>query len=452
MDGPCHEFLAGAALAGDEHGGLEVGDLGDGPEDLDHLRALGEDRLELVLLPDLLAERAVLAAQGLALLGLLEGEDHLVLFEGLAHVVVRAGLHRLERQVHVAVRAHHDDRRRVLLGLEGRQEVEAAHLGHTDVREDYVGAEGVDQRERRLAAVGHLDVVPVFLQEGAENEPDVLLVIDYEHAPHGYPQLLRIECTARARAHAGIRVRRRAPQLAGSARGARASHENAMKTGILDSKTSARFAGAPRRRRVGLLAHPASVDRRLVHARHVLDELDLRGQDRHPLRPRARLRRRGAGHDRRRRRARRPRHAHPQPLRPDLRRPVSQARGPRAHRPARHRPAGRRSAVLHVRLDRGAGAARVRGKRQLSRRCSSSTGRTPSEADPASLEERRRARELCSFVGLEPVPVRGHGAHSRRDRGVAGRGRARTEGAAAGRRGRGHRPRRARAACGTAPS
>ena len=78
-----------------------------------HRRALREDRLELALLADLLAERAVLAAQRLALLGLAQREHDLVGLERLADVVVGAGLHRLEREVDVAVRAHHDDRRRV---------------------------------------------------------------------------------------------------------------------------------------------------------------------------------------------------------------------------------------------------------------------------------------------------------------------------------------------------
>ncbi len=84
VDGARDELLADAALARDEHRGLEVGDLRDGPEDVEHLRALGEDRLELVLLPDLLLERAVLAPQRLALLGLAQREHDLVGLEGLA--------------------------------------------------------------------------------------------------------------------------------------------------------------------------------------------------------------------------------------------------------------------------------------------------------------------------------------------------------------------------------
>ena len=54
VEGPRHELLADAALAADEHGGLELGDLADRLEDVRHLRALREDRLEPVVLVDLL--------------------------------------------------------------------------------------------------------------------------------------------------------------------------------------------------------------------------------------------------------------------------------------------------------------------------------------------------------------------------------------------------------------
>src|SRR5207244_10627260 len=82
------ELLAHAALARDERRRLEVGDLRDRAEDGLHRGALGEQVLELVLPADLLLERAVLAAQRLALLRLAEREQHLLGLEGLLDVVV----------------------------------------------------------------------------------------------------------------------------------------------------------------------------------------------------------------------------------------------------------------------------------------------------------------------------------------------------------------------------
>ena len=120
--------------------------------------------LELVLLADLLAQRAVLAPQRLALLGLAQREHDLLGLEGLLDVVVRARLDRLEREIDVAVRAHHDDGGVVALGLERREQIEPAHLGHAHVGEDDVGPERLDQRERLLPAVGRLDLVALALQ------------------------------------------------------------------------------------------------------------------------------------------------------------------------------------------------------------------------------------------------------------------------------------------------
>ncbi len=47
-----------------------------------------------------------------------------------------------------------------------------------------------------------------------------------------------------------------------------------MRTGLDRLATHLRLGGELRAARVGLLAHPASVDRRLLHARHVLETLD----------------------------------------------------------------------------------------------------------------------------------------------------------------------------------
>ena len=178
------QFLAHAALAADEDGGLELGDLRDRPEDVAHGGALGEDRLELMLAANLLLQGPVLAAQRLALLGLAEGQDDLVRLERLAHVVVRAGLHGLEGEIDVPVRAHHDDRRRVLLGLEGREQIEPAHPRHAHVGQDDVRPEDIHQRQRGLPAVRDLHLVAVLLEEGAEDQSNVLFVVDDQDTAH----------------------------------------------------------------------------------------------------------------------------------------------------------------------------------------------------------------------------------------------------------------------------
>ena len=49
------------------------------------------------------------------------------------------------------------------LALQRGQQIEPAHLRHAHVGEDDVGPERVDQRERLLAALGDLDLVPCRL-------------------------------------------------------------------------------------------------------------------------------------------------------------------------------------------------------------------------------------------------------------------------------------------------
>ncbi len=126
------------------------------------------------------------------------------------------------------------------------------------------------------------------------------------------------------------------------------------------------------------------------------------------VRPRARRARRGPGHDRRRRRARRA-HRHPghQPLRRHLR--VADADGgrPRRARSAGRRSAGRRHPLLHLRLDRRAGAGGgVVGRRR-------GAGSRSSEPD-----RRRRDRGGDRARGLRVVrrPRRGAGPPRADDR------------------------------------
>ncbi len=106
------------------------------------------------------------------------------MLEGLLDVVVGPRLDRIQREIDVAVRAHHDDGGFVALRLQRGQEIEAAHLGHADVGEDDVGAEGVDERERFFAALGGLDFVALSLQQGTQNETQVLFVVDHENPAH----------------------------------------------------------------------------------------------------------------------------------------------------------------------------------------------------------------------------------------------------------------------------
>ena len=153
------------------------------------------------------------------------------------------------------------------------------------------------------------------------------------------------------------------------------------------------------RGRVGLLAHPAVGDARPRSRRHRAARHGHALRD--PLRARARLRRRGAGHDRRRRRE----DAHGTPIRSlygehfdDL---SPSAEDLDAHRHAARRHPGRRLALLHVHLDRG--AARCARARRRACGSSCSIARTRSATSARTLEGRSQLPGFRSFVGLEPI-------------------------------------------------
>ena len=109
VDGARDHLLAGAALAEQQHRGLE---LRRALDDLEHLRSCPARP------PRSAARRtarstsrwssAVAAPQPLALPGLAEREQHLGRLEGLCEVVVRAAPHRLDRELGRAVGRHQD--------------------------------------------------------------------------------------------------------------------------------------------------------------------------------------------------------------------------------------------------------------------------------------------------------------------------------------------------------
>ena len=154
-------------------------------------------------------------------------------------------------------------------------------LGHPHVGQDDVGVEGVEQRERRLAAVGHLDLVAVLLEQRAQDEADVLFVVDDQDPAHGAKSLhghtyLQNEAMTSARQS---RARNLCVTRCGGSSGCacEASMGSGVRTGLDRLATHADARGrAARPRGWGSLAHAASVDRRLVHARDILDALGVR--------------------------------------------------------------------------------------------------------------------------------------------------------------------------------
>src|SRR5690606_36238605 len=193
----------------------------------------------------------------------------------------RPGLHRLDRHVGVAVGAHHDDGGVVALGAQGGEQVEAAHFRHPDVGQDEVGAEGIDERQRLLAAFGGLDLVTMAPQQRAQHDPQVLLVVHDQNASHSANISTKFLPYMQPIHTLGGTFWRARPGLSGSGwfshpRGfGRDSGE--MLSGL--DQLSSGHAGNLRRRlrnaRVGLLTHAAAIDRRGRHGLDVFEELGV---------------------------------------------------------------------------------------------------------------------------------------------------------------------------------
>ena len=177
-DAPGHEFLAGAALAGDHHGDVAGGHLADGLEHLLHRRGTPDDALLVVLGVDGRLVVAGGAQVGVGLQGVLREGKHLLRIERLHDVVERAVLHRLDGRLGRAKRGHEDDQLPGIDRADVLQRLDPAHPAHADVQEDDVRRAGLHVGDRLLAARGGGDVVIARGQHPRERVTDLGVVVD----------------------------------------------------------------------------------------------------------------------------------------------------------------------------------------------------------------------------------------------------------------------------------
>ena len=131
MDHARHQFLAGAGLAFDEHGGVGGRDARGGLVDLHHGRrtadhvALGQ--FLFVGLVFLLAARR---------LGALHGFEHAVELERLGDVIERAAAGGRHHRFHGAAGGHEDDRAARILAPRRFQHIQAGAVIDVDIGDD----------------------------------------------------------------------------------------------------------------------------------------------------------------------------------------------------------------------------------------------------------------------------------------------------------------------------
>jgi len=143
------------------------------------------DALELLgAPPQLVGDAHVLVLQARHLERAVDGGPHLLVLPRLRQQAIDAHLvDGVERRLEVRIAAHEQAARLGRAPARRREQLEAAHPGHAEIRHDDVKALALEQRERFDGrAGGHdLDVAPL-LEEAREGTAEHRLIVDVKHA------------------------------------------------------------------------------------------------------------------------------------------------------------------------------------------------------------------------------------------------------------------------------
>ena len=147
-------------------------------------RQRGRDRLADLVDGQRVLEADVLVLQPLAVQAALHDVDDLLDLEGLEDVVVGAPLHRLDGRLDRAEPRHDDGQHRDALFEDALDQLEAAHVGHLQVRDHQVVAAPVQLLDGLRAVLDGVDHVAFHGQEVGQDLADDLLVVD-DQDPRG---------------------------------------------------------------------------------------------------------------------------------------------------------------------------------------------------------------------------------------------------------------------------
>ena len=183
VNGAGDDFLAGAALPGDQHRRAGRCDLVHQRPDLPHRGAgadvvLGPGQQRGAQLPVLFGEPALLERA-------VDQQHQLVVVERLADVVVGPLAHRLDRRRGRSVRGDDDHLGRGREGARRLEHVDARLGADAEIADGQVVAAAGQQAARGLDRLGHLDHVPRPRQQHLEVLPNGKFVVNDQDARHG---------------------------------------------------------------------------------------------------------------------------------------------------------------------------------------------------------------------------------------------------------------------------
>ena len=176
---PRHQLFAGAALAANEDGNVDVGDAIDEVLDFRHPLARAEEHRVAALGLELFTQRCHLLAE-LALFDR-AGERHLEFGVGerLADEIRRTELHRLNHRRRAALTRHHDHRHLSIDFLQGRERVQPAHrAGHHEIENHRRRALGGVAPDGLLGVPEHHSLVSALGEEGLKEVTRRKIVVD----------------------------------------------------------------------------------------------------------------------------------------------------------------------------------------------------------------------------------------------------------------------------------
>ena len=174
------QLLAGAALAGDQHGAARRRDLAHDLEDPRERRAAADDLGRLAQRLEAVLEGQVLEPQRLDLERARDELDDLLHAHGLGEVVDGALLERLDGGLHRALAGDDDDREEGVELPEGLEEDQAVHAGHHQVGQDEVGLLRARQLQPLGPRAGAEDGVALVLEALAHRLGGVAVVVGDE--------------------------------------------------------------------------------------------------------------------------------------------------------------------------------------------------------------------------------------------------------------------------------
>ena len=180
---PGEQLLADARLAMDQHRRVDLGDLVQEREDLQHLRALRNQVRQGEPLLVASERLATLVAQVAELERPPQDQQDLVRLERLDQVVLRTEPGGLYRGADGAVRGHDHDADLRMLGLQPADDLDAVHARQPLVGQGEVDVLPLEPVQGLLPAARREHVEALELEGAPERAQEDLVILDDQHSP-----------------------------------------------------------------------------------------------------------------------------------------------------------------------------------------------------------------------------------------------------------------------------